>query len=46
MSVYSGTRHGFTNPDAGSYGIDNLVYNKTANTRSWATTLQLFGDVF
>ncbi|MDH5750037.1 MAG: dienelactone hydrolase family protein, partial [Rhodospirillales bacterium] len=46
MTIYSGARHGFTNPDAGSFGIDNLAYDKTADTRSWAAMQQLFDEVF
>lgn len=46
MTIYSGTRHGFTNPGAGEYGIDNLAYNETADKRSWAAMLRLFGEVF
>lgn len=29
-------RHGFTNPDAGKHGIDNLRYDPQADRRSWA----------
>ena len=46
MTIYSGTRHGFTNPDAGAYGIDNLAYNETADKRSWAAMMRLFEGVF
>ncbi len=46
MTVYSGTRHSFTNPGADEYGIDNLAYNETADQRSWAAMLRLFGEVF
>ncbi len=46
MTIYSGTRHGFTNPDAGTYGIDNLAYNETADKRSWAAMMRLFEGVF
>jgi dienelactone hydrolase len=46
MTIYSGARHGFTNPGAGAYGMDNLAYNETADTRSWAAMLKLFGEVF
>ena len=46
MTIYSGTRHGFTNPDAGSYGIENLAYNEKADKHSWAAMLRLFNDVF
>ena len=44
MTIYSGTRHGFTNPGAGSYGIDNLAYNAAADKRSWAAMLRLFEE--
>lgn len=44
MTIYSGTRHGFTNPGAGNYGIDNLAYNETADKRSWAAMLRLFDE--
>ena len=46
MTVYSGTRHGFTNPDAGSYGIDNVAYNEIADERSWTATMLLFDEIF
>ena len=46
MTVYSGTRHSFTNPGAGEYGIENLAYNETADKRSWAAMLRMFGEVF
>ena len=46
MTVYSGTRHSYINPGAGDYGIDNLAYNETADQRSWAAMLRLFGEVF
>ncbi len=46
MTIYSGTRHGFTNPGAGDYGIDNLAYNETADKRSWAAMMRLFKEEF
>jgi dienelactone hydrolase len=46
MMIFSGTRHAFTNPAAGEYGIDNLAYNERADKRSWAAMLELFGEVF
>ncbi len=46
MMIFSGTRHGFTNPNAGQYGIDNIAYNETADKRSWAAMMELFGEVF
>ena len=33
MTVYSSTRHGFTNPDAGSYGIGNLERSRLRRKR-------------
>ena len=46
MLIFSDTRHGFTNPGAGEYGIDNLVYNETADKRSWDAMKRLFGEIF
>ena len=46
MNTYGGVRHGFTNPDAGMFGIDNLAYDKSADERSWARMQGFFGEVF
>lgn len=46
MDIYGGARHGFTNPDAGRFGIDNLVYNKQADERSWARAQEFFSEIF
>ena len=46
MNTYGGVRHGFTNPDAGMFGIDNLAYDKGADERSWARMQGFFGEVF
>jgi dienelactone hydrolase len=35
MNIYSKARHAFTNPDAGSFGIENLKYDAEADKRSW-----------
>lgn len=43
---YDGARHGFTNPDAGQFGIDNLKYDEAADTASWRAMLQTFNSVF
>ncbi|MEW4488592.1 dienelactone hydrolase family protein [Thalassoglobus sp. JC818] len=40
---YGGARHGFTNPNAGSFGIENLKYDALADSRSW-DQMQLFLD--
>jgi len=44
MTIYSGARHGFTNPNAGKFGLDGLAYNETADKRSWAAMLRLFDE--
>jgi dienelactone hydrolase len=43
---HDGARHGFTNPDAGSFGIDNLKYDEAADEASWRSMLQTFNTVF
>ncbi|MEE8444795.1 MAG: dienelactone hydrolase family protein, partial [Alphaproteobacteria bacterium] len=44
MTIYSGTKHGFTNPDVSEFGMDVLAYNETADKRSWAAMLRLFDE--
>lgn len=46
MVVYGGARHGFTNPDAGKFGIANLQYDPQADRRSWARMQQFFDELF
>jgi dienelactone hydrolase len=43
---YNGVRHGFTNPDAGKYGIDNLKYDEKSDKRSWAGMQAFFNEIF
>ena len=43
--VYPGAKHGFTNPSAGQYGMEQLAYNAEANQQSWAAMLTLFKEV-
>lgn len=43
---YEGAKHGFTNPDAGSFGMDGLAYDATADRESWAAMLRMFSEVF
>jgi len=43
---YDGARHAFTNPDAGSFGIDNLKYDEAADEASWRAMLQTFNAAF
>ena len=46
MNSYGGAKHGFTNPDAGRYGISNLEYNQQADERSWARMEEFCGEIF
>jgi len=46
MDVYAGARHGFTNPDAGSFGMEALAYNEKADQRSWARMQAFFDEIF
>ena len=43
---YPGAKHGFTNPDAATYGMEQLAYNATADRESWGAMLKLFREVF
>jgi dienelactone hydrolase len=46
MDIYGGARHGFTNPDAGDYGIENLAYDAQADARSWSRMQAFFDELF
>lgn len=46
MTSYGGARHGFTNPAAGEYGIDNIQYDEAADQRSWAQLQWFFEEIF
>jgi dienelactone hydrolase len=47
MNTYGGdVRHGFTNPDAGQFGIPNLKYDAAADRRSWAKMQGFFDEIF
>ncbi len=43
---YDGARHAFTNPDSGSFGIENLKYDKAADEASWSAMKVLFEKIF
>jgi dienelactone hydrolase len=43
---YPGAKHGFTNPEAGSFGMDALAYDAAADKASWAAMLKAFEEVF
>jgi dienelactone hydrolase len=46
LVVYPGAKHGFTNPDAGSYGMTALAYDPVADSESWAAMFDFFKTVF
>jgi dienelactone hydrolase len=46
IMVFGGARHGFTNPDAARYGIDNIAYDKAADEQSWANMKLFFNELF
>jgi dienelactone hydrolase len=46
LVVYGDARHGFTNPDAGSYGIEMVQYDEHADKRSWALMQTFLDEVF
>ena len=43
---YDGAKHGFTNPDAGKYGISALAYDANADQQSWQAMQDLFTQIF
>jgi dienelactone hydrolase len=43
---YGGARHGFTNPSAGSYGVDGVAYDEKADQRSWVLMQSFFDEIF
>lgn len=45
MITYGGVRHGFTNPSAGDYGIENLAYDAQADEDSWAEMKSFLSSV-
>jgi dienelactone hydrolase len=46
MAIYGGAHHGFTNPDAAKYGMENIQYNAEADRRSWALMQSFFNEIF
>jgi dienelactone hydrolase len=44
--VYSGAKHGFTNPDAGQYPVPALDYHPVADKRSWDHMQLFFRELF
>ncbi len=46
LHVYSGVKHGFTDPQADSFGMPALGYDASADRQSWAAMLSLFDEAF
>ena len=46
LHVYSGVKHGFSDPEADSHGLAAIGYDASADRQSWAALLGLFGEVF
>lgn len=46
LHVYSGVKHGFTDPESNSLGLPMLGYDASADRQSWAAMLSLFDEVF
>ncbi len=46
MDIYGGAKHGFTNPEAGGFGLDGLAYDAAADERSWARMQAFFDQLF
>jgi dienelactone hydrolase len=44
LHVYSGVKHGFTDPEADSHGFDALGYNGSADRQSWLALLALVDE--
>ena len=46
FQVYSGAKHGFTNPDAGRYGMQPIAYSESADRRSYQAMKTFFAEIF
>ena len=46
LIVLGNTRHAFTNPDAGKYGLSALAYNPLSDRRSWQYMQYFFKEIF
>jgi dienelactone hydrolase len=44
--TYSGTKHGFTYPDAATRKVDWIEYNKSTDERSWSAMQSFFAEIF
>lgn len=44
--TYPGAKHAFTNPDAGTHGMDQLAYDAQVDSTSWNAMLQMLKEVW
>ncbi|WP_095011163.1 dienelactone hydrolase family protein [Tsuneonella mangrovi] len=45
LHVYSGVKHGFTDPESDSHNMEALGYNTSADRQSWAAMLSLMDEI-
>jgi dienelactone hydrolase len=45
LHVYSGVKHGFSDPEADSHGLPAIGYDASADRQSWAAMLGLLGEL-
>ena len=43
---FPGVKHGFTNPNAATFGIEGIAYDANADKQSWAKAGELFTEAF
>jgi dienelactone hydrolase len=46
LIAFGNTRHSFTNPDAGQYGMAALAYSPASDRRSWQYMRLFFDEIF
>jgi dienelactone hydrolase len=46
LNLYGGAAHSFTNPSADGSMMPGIIYNESADQRSWRAMLDLFAEVF
>jgi dienelactone hydrolase len=44
--TYADAKHGFTNPDAASFGMEQLAYNAAADSASFAALRAMLAEVW
>ena len=44
--AYSGTRHGFTDPESDARGLEMVRYNPSADRQAWAALMSMLGEIY